>query len=107
MVALVLLSLAAFLWLRHRNKKTLKDTDKASEDTNKKQDQQPYLQQKAELEAEEKRKYELEAAERRYELDGNDRHELSADVRRRQELQGPEHVHQIQDAGTAAGKDRE
>ena len=35
------------------------------------EENQPYLQQKGELEAEEKRKFELQAEERRYEL-GND-----------------------------------
>lgn len=41
------------------------------------EDAQPYLQQKAELEAAEKRRIELEAAEVRYEMDGeDDRHEM-------------------------------
>ena len=40
---------------------------------------QPYLQQKAELEAEEKRRIELEAVEVRYEMDGgDDRKEMPA-----------------------------
>lgn len=40
---------------------------------------QPYLQQKAELEAEEKRRLELEAVEVRYEMDGaNDSKEMPA-----------------------------
>lgn len=40
-------------------------------------------------------------------LYGNGRHELSADVKRRQELQGPEHERQFQDMGTIVGEDRE
>ena len=70
---------------------------------------QPYLQQKAELEAEEKRRLELEAVEVRYEMDGgNDRNNLLApgegvrneidtiarppmpSLRERQELRGEE-----------------
>lgn len=37
---------------------------------------QPYLQQKAELEDEPRRRHEVEARERRYELDGNEIYEL-------------------------------
>ena len=58
---------------------------------------QPYLQQKAELEAEENRKHELEARERRYEMGSEgERYELPAGERdamrrTRQELRGEEH----------------
>lgn len=38
---------------------------------NSRYDDQPYLQQKGELEAEEKRKFELHGEYRRYELDGD------------------------------------
>lgn len=53
---------------------------------------QPYLQQKAELEAEERRRHELEAAGIVHELDGEDGvHELSDTERKtRQELKGEE-----------------
>ena len=51
-----------------------------SPDGDPKEKSQPYLQQKAELEAEECRKHELEAQERKYEMGTEgDRHELSAE----------------------------
>ncbi len=74
---------------------------------------QPYLQQKAELEAEERRKFELEAREKRYELDADDivheaegynnRHEISTErmtpmilsLLTRQELRGEEHSREL------------
>ena len=40
------------------------------------EEKQPYLQQKAELEDEPRRRHEVEAYERRYELEGNERLEL-------------------------------
>ena len=47
--------------------------------TGSEEETQPYLQQKAELEAEEKRRIELEAVEVRYEMDGRDhRNEMPA-----------------------------
>ncbi|KAI4196781.1 MAG: hypothetical protein LQ350_006351 [Teloschistes chrysophthalmus] len=61
----------------------------------KEEDGQPYLQRKAELEAEEKRKQELEALEIRYEADGDHgihelpSHETNATRPQLQELQGP------------------
>ena len=68
------------------------------------EDTQPYLQQKAELEAEEKRKYELALNERRYELDGETRiHEISdgngkgfPTSHMRQELRGEEHSRELE-----------
>jgi len=58
---------------------------------------QAYLQQKSELEAEERGKYELEAEERRYEITGDIIHEMSDELARRenartktQELKGEE-----------------
>ncbi len=59
----------------------------------------PYFQQKGELEAEEKRKYELHAEERRYELaEDNQLREMSTtdspyemSTQRTQELRGEEH----------------
>ena len=65
---------------------------------------QPYFQQKAELEDQERRKHELEATERRYGLDGDDDiHELSVgadnratlELRARQELRGAEHAQEL------------
>lgn len=65
---------------------------------------QTYLQQKAELEAEQKRKSELEAEERRYELDGESRiHEIPDESSHglssshlRQELRGEEHSRELE-----------
>ncbi len=64
---------------------------------------QPYLQQKGELEAEEKRKYEVQAEERRYELaDDNQIREMSTtdspyelSIQRTQELRGEEHSREL------------
>jgi len=64
---------------------------------------QPYLQQKSELEAEERAKYELEAEERRYEIAGDIIHEMSDELARRenprtktQELKGEEFSKELQ-----------
>ena len=67
-VAIISLVLGILFYLRRRRKRSEsgKDTHGSEEET------QPYLQQKAELEAEEKRRLELEALEVRYELDGRD-----------------------------------
>lgn len=67
------------------NSTTPEETSQSQEDT------QPYLQQKAELEAEERRKFKLEAQEKRHEIGfGGEMHELSAEgqsrVRARQEI---------------------
>ena len=65
------------------------------------EDPQPYLQQKAELEAEEKRKHELEARERRYEMGvEGERYELPVEgqdmmIQTRQELRGEEHATEL------------
>lgn len=94
-VVIALFLLAVFLSLRSykiRKTKTLEEKHTAPEDS------QPYLQQKAELEAEEIRKHELEVGEIRHELDGKSRiHEISDEsghglpsVYERQELRGEE-----------------
>ena len=102
-VAIISLLLGILLYLRRRRKRSEsgKDTHGPEEET------QPYLQQKAELEAEEKRRLELEAVEVRYEMDGRDNvnempgndveHEIDTVVRpqmsslnERQELRGEE-----------------
>ena len=59
------------MYLRRRRKqnKSRKDTNNSADASG---ETQPYLQQKAELEAEEKRRLELEAVEVRYEMDGAD-----------------------------------
>ena len=67
-VAIISVVLGILFYLRRRRKRSGsgKDTHGSEEET------QPYLQQKAELEAEEKRRLELEAVEVRYEMDGGD-----------------------------------
>ncbi|KAL9629059.1 MAG: hypothetical protein Q9164_007038 [Protoblastenia rupestris] len=71
-------------------------------------DGQPYLQEKAELEDEARRKHELEAQARVYELNGDDTlHEISAvggehaysnGTEARQELRGAEHAQELGNA---------
>ena len=73
-----------------------------SQDGDPKEKSQPYLQQKAELEAKENRKHELEAEERKHEMGTEgERYELSAEEgqresRRRQELRGEEHSRELE-----------
>ena len=60
-------------------------TAATSQDGDPKEKLQPYLQQKAELEAEENRKHELEARERNHEMGSEGaRYELSAEERQRE-----------------------
>lgn len=71
MIPIVVLSafLLAFLVLSRRHRKRAKagkNTTPSHDDT------QPYLQPKGELEAEEKRRYELHAQDVRYEMNGQD-----------------------------------
>ena len=79
-------------WRRYRTRRQAK-TDN---NTTLPEDAQPYLQQKSELGAEERRTYEMEAREMRYEMQGQDTiHEIGPEedirrISRRQELQGPE-----------------
>ncbi|KAL9628382.1 MAG: hypothetical protein Q9164_007298 [Protoblastenia rupestris] len=71
-------------------------------------DGQPYLQQKAELEDEARRKHELEAQAKMYELNGDDtlhessavvgEHALSKGTEARQELKGEEHAQELGNA---------
>lgn len=98
------LVLLGFLVYRRRKiQKTMKEEDATpSKQESSHEDTQPYLQQKAELEAEEKRKYELEARERRCEI-GNtvERYELPVEkedlmIRTRQELRGEEHSTELE-----------
>ena len=110
-VAIVSLVLGILFYLRRRRKRSEsgKETHRSEEET------QPYLQQKAELEAEEKRRLELEAVEVRYEMDGRDhRNEMPArgsevgneidtierpalsSPRERQELKGEEHSKELE-----------
>ena len=107
--ALVLLHLAAFIWRIRRLRSVAITAEKQGDMENKQEsasegDKQPYLQQKAELEAEERRKYELEARQKIHELDGGTEireipagtheHRLAV-MRSRQELTGGEHSQEL------------
>ncbi|CAF9940425.1 hypothetical protein IMSHALPRED_002020 [Imshaugia aleurites] len=100
-LGLVLLGLLIYRHLKTR--KILKEEDATSQEQGSpREDAQPYLQQKGELEAEGKRKHELEARERRYEM-GNEgeRYELPVEeedlmIRTRQELRGEEHSTELE-----------
>lgn len=110
-VAIISLVLGIAFYIRRRRKISNfgKDPHRSGEET------QPYLQQKAELEAEEKRRLELEAVEVRYELDGrNYRNEMPAQgseveneidtierpalssLKERHELRGEEHSKELE-----------
>ena len=92
-----------FVYKRRKAQKTLKEDDATSQNQGSLHEEtQPYLQQKAELEAEENRKHELEARERRYEV-GNEgeRYELPVEeegsmIQIRQELRGEEHSTELE-----------
>jgi len=86
--------------LQYRKRKVngqKQDADTSSEEN------RPYLQQKGELEADEKRKYELHAEERRYELaDDSQIREMSTtdspyemSSQRTQELRGEDHSREL------------
>ncbi len=73
---------------------------KTQQEGHSQEDYQPYLQQKAGLEAEEKKIVELEALERPYEIgDEGQRYELPVNMdgimRMRQELRGEEHSKEL------------
>ena len=85
-------------WRRYRTRRRA-ETDN---NTTLPEDAQPGFQQKPELEAKEKGKYEMEAQEMRYEMQREDAiHEIGpeGDIRRisrLQELQGPEHSKEVE-----------
>ena len=96
--------LAFLMYARQKAQKKLrKEAEGASSQNNGSphENTQPYLQQKAELEAEENRKHELEAQERTYEMGSEgERYELptgkqDAMIRARQELRGEEHSKEL------------
>ena len=108
---LILISLVAFIWRKQRLRSAAitaekqGDTEKRREGTSASEgDNQPYLQQKAELEAEERQRHELEARQKIYELDGQTcineipagthEHRLAI-MRSRQELRGGEHSQEL------------
>ena len=101
LAVIVLAALALFGGLKYRNRrkeKAMKEEQESSEDN------QPYLQRKGELDAEEKIKYELQAEERRYELgDESETREMSTTkdhdsitALSRQELRGEEHSRELE-----------
>ena len=101
LLGLVLLGL--LVYKRRKTQKTLKEEDASSQNQESPHgDTQPYLQQKAELEAEEKQKHELEARERRHEMGiEGEMYELPVEeqnlmIRTRQELRGEEHSTELE-----------
>ena len=96
--SLGLVLLGYLVYKRRKVQETLEEEDATSKkEGSPHEDRQPYLQQKAELEAEEKRKHELEAREMRYEMGvEGERYELPVEgqgmmIQTRQELRGEEH----------------
>lgn len=97
-----LLSLGYVVYKHRKNQKTLTEEEATlQQQGSPHEDIQPYLEQKSELEAEEKRKHELEAGERRYEMGiEGERHELPVEeenlmIRTRQELRGEENSKEL------------
>ena len=103
------LGLASLGWLVYRRRKKyraskgidspLQNSELLGRET------QPYLQQKSELEAEGKRKHELEARETRHEIGTEgERYELPGErglvIRSRQELRGEEHGRELETSST-------
>lgn len=108
---LILILSVAFIWHRRRLRSAAITAKKQGEAENKQEgastsegNNQPYLQQKAELEAEERQRHELEAQQKIYELDGETgvneipagtyEHRLAV-MRSRQELTGGEHCQEL------------
>ncbi len=96
----ILCILAFLLWRKHWGRKPAVAAGKKDITVD---GSQPYLQQKSELEAEERGKYELEAEERRYEIAGDIIHEMSDELARcenprakTQELEGEEFPKELQ-----------
>ena len=104
-----MLGIVVYLRRRQKRSKSGKDPHGSGEEP------QPYLQQKAELKAEETRRLELEAVEVRYEMNGSDhRNEMPAQgseveneidtierpalssLRGRHELRGEEHSKELE-----------
>ena len=108
---LFLVSLVAFIWHKGRLRSAAITAEKQAGSNNKRRGtsvseghNQPYLQNKAELEAEDRQKHELEARQRIYELDGeNGLNKVSAGIfehrlavmRSKQELTGGEHGQEL------------
>ena len=100
--SLGLVLLGYLMYKRRKVQKTLEEEDATSKkEGSPHENQQPYLQQKAELKAEEKQKHELEARERKYEMGvEGERYELPVEgqdmmIQTRQELRGEEHSREL------------
>lgn len=110
-VALILVSLVAFIWRKQRLRPVAITAEKQGDNEDNREgtsggegEHQPYLQQKPELEAEEQQRHELEARQKIYELDGETEiKELPAGIyehrlavmRSRQELRGGEYSREL------------
>ena len=105
--ALIPIPLAAFMWRKRRLRSAAiaaGEQANTGDRTASGPDSQPYLQQKAELEAEERRRHELEARQKVHELDGateiieipagKHEHRIAV-MRSRQELTGGEHSQEL------------
>ncbi|KAL8930803.1 MAG: hypothetical protein Q9208_000344 [Pyrenodesmia sp. 3 TL-2023] len=96
---LVIITLAGLGIVKRRKRKSHNSSGEPSAPS---KDDQPYLQQKGELEAEERRKYELQAEIKQYELEGDhDIQEMSTPANdlalNRPELRGEEHCKELSD----------
>ncbi|KAL8917751.1 MAG: hypothetical protein Q9172_005700 [Xanthocarpia lactea] len=99
LATLVIIALAVLGIVKHRKRKSLNPSSEPSAPS---EDVQPYLQQKGELEAEERREYELHAENKQYELEGdNEIQEMSTSANdlalNRSELRGEEHCKELSD----------
>ncbi|CAD6569695.1 MAG: hypothetical protein ASARMPREDX12_006344 [Alectoria sarmentosa] len=88
------MSVLAFLWWRKYRKKQVAAISTGKDD-NTADNSQLYMQQKAELEDEDRRKHELDAQEKIFEMDGDMIHEMPVASRgqrlgQTQELRGEE-----------------
>lgn len=120
LLGIILLFFALRDFLRYRKRKI---GDRAEKQEATSREHQPYFQPKGELEAEERGKYELEAEERRYELEENGVNELEENgineleedgvnemaatevnndqpAHGRQELRGEEHCQELNGSGS-------
>lgn len=106
---LTILMLGIIIIRRYRKKRSQAAFANYSETTS---NTQPYVDQKAELEDEERRKHELEATEIRYEMEGEDKiFEMPGDgnaitgiapSNNRQELRGAEHSRELEVPGNVS-----
>ena len=79
-----------YRYRKQKQKTQCKQNDNEDQTT-----QQAFFQQKAELDAESKQQYEMEANEIRFELSEGCRHELPTQGVKRQELKGEEHCSEL------------